>query len=118
MVGLLIKEYIDQQDNISEPIDVINAKKDWINEDKNIIDSFKNDFELTGNKDDFVTSKVIEEWIKSNNLGITMKKFGMEMKKYLTVHKIDGIMSDNKKLSGKVIKVWFGIKIMCNDNEE
>ena len=97
---MLIKGYINQKGNITEPEDVINAKKDWNNEDKSVIDSFKNDFELTGNKDDFVTSKEIEDWIRINNLGITMKKFGMEMKKYLTIRKIDNIENKEKKIGG------------------
>ena len=52
-VGLLI-QYYTFHNNESEPIEVISAKKEWVNEDKNVIETFKNDFEITNSKSDFV----------------------------------------------------------------
>jgi hypothetical protein len=108
-VGLLIQSYTFDKMTI-EPIDVLNAKKDWIQDDKNLIDSFKNDFEITNSGDDYVTSKVIEGWINDKKLGITMKKFGMEMKRYASINKKDKIDVIVKKIGGKPTRVWVGLK--------
>ena len=95
-----------------EPDEVISAKQDWIGEDISVITTFKNDYEITGNPEDYVVSRDIEDWIKQNGLGITMKKFGMEMKKYLTIHKMDGVENKNKKIQGKQYQIWSGIKLL------
>jgi hypothetical protein len=107
-IGLLIHQYAFNY-NLIEPVDVINAKKDWITEDKNVIDTFKYDFEITNNETDFIASKQIEDWITLKKLGITMKKFGMEMKKYSTIHKLDNVKNNCKTMNGKVTQVWVGI---------
>jgi hypothetical protein len=108
-VGMLILAYTFNNTN-DEPLEVMNAKKDWIQEDKNFIEGFKNDFEITNEPEDFVPSKTIETWINQKKLGISMKKFGMEMKRYTLIHKLENVMSNNKKVYGKVVKVWFGMK--------
>jgi hypothetical protein len=108
-VGLLIQYYTFHNTEI-EPVEVLNAKKDWISEDKNIIEKFKFDFDITNDEADWVASKSIEMWITENKLGITMKKFGMEMKKYCLIQKMNKVESINKKINGRVIKVWVGVK--------
>jgi len=118
-VGLLIHTYTFH--NVpTEPIEVMNTKKDWINDDKNVIEKFKNDFEITNEETYWVASKTIEEWLTDRKLGITMKKFGMEMKRYTTTHKLDKVENGLKKINGKPTQVWFGIKILKeeiqNDN--
>jgi hypothetical protein len=110
-VGLLIQYYTFNNTDV-EPAEVITAKKEWINEDKNVIETFKNDYEITNNENDWVVSKAIEDWITEHKLGITMKKFGMEMRKYSTIHKLDKIENRVKKINGKGTQVWFGIKLM------
>jgi phage/plasmid-associated DNA primase len=112
-VGILILAYMEQTDD--EPAEVISAKQDWIGEDISVIETFKNDYEITGNPDDYVVSRDIEDWIKSKSLGITMKKFGMEMKKYLIIHKMEGVESKKKKVYGKAIHVWTGIKLIVEE---
>jgi hypothetical protein len=101
-----------------EPLEVMNAKKDWIQEDKNFIEGFKNDFEITNDLEDFVPSETIETWINQKKLGISMKKFGMEMKRYTLIHKLENVMSNNNKVYGKVVKVWFGIKEIVEEIPE
>lgn len=111
-IGLLLYDYTLMQENGIPPVpaEVLKAKIDWVCNDKGFIDDFKNDFELTNDEDDYVTSKRIEEWIKANNLGITAKKFGMEMQKHKIIHKLDVIKSGGKKINGKNVQVWFGVK--------
>ena len=38
-----------------------------------------------------------------------MTKFGMELNKYVVIHKLENVETKNKKIGGKVIKCWFGI---------
>lgn len=113
-IGMLIRAYLSMQENGigAEPVEVIKAKQDWISTDKSFMDSFVVDFQLTNNEEDYVSSKDIEAWIKDHNLGITMKKFGMEMNKYKAIHKLDKIEGKSKKIRGKVVQVWIGIKMI------
>ena len=39
-----------------------------------------------------------------------MKKFGMEMKQYSVKNKLDNVVNNLKKINGKPIRVWSGIK--------
>ena len=72
--------------------------------------SFLSDFEITGKEGDYVRSSTIEEWIQRKRLGISMKKFGTEITKYSVVNSIEGVFSKDKKLSGKNVKVWSGLR--------
>jgi hypothetical protein len=58
----------------------------------------------------FVQSRDIEEWIKENKLGITMTKFGLELKKYIATKGITNVLNKQKKLEGKGVMCWIGIK--------
>jgi hypothetical protein len=115
-VGMLIWVYTF--DNIEfEPIDVINGKEDWIQDDKNLIETFKEDFEITNDVNDHIPAKFIEDWIKQKKLGISMKKFGVEMKKYCTIHNLKNIHSGVKHL-GKSVRVWVGIRKLIEEDME
>ena len=111
-VGLLIRRYVwsVQQEYDEIPEEVKNGKKEWIETTCNYIEKFLENFEITNNESDFVRSKDIEEWIKESKLGITMTKFGIELKKYIEVKKYDKIVNKYKKLDGKSVMCWFGIK--------
>jgi len=113
-VGLLIREYCLYMQNgePTEPAGVVQAKNDWVGQEKNVVDTFVNDFDITNNETDYVTSKDIELWITDKKLGITMKKFGMELRKYCAIKGFDKVDSINKKINGKVVKVWTGINMI------
>lgn len=65
---------------------------------------------ITCNEEDYVTSSAIQRWINDEKVGISMMKFGREMKKYLFLNNITGVKNDGKKIAGKNIQCWFGIK--------
>jgi phage/plasmid-associated DNA primase len=112
-VGLLIREHLwfmEGGKKVIIPDATIVAKQSWICQDMNYIDAFKNDFEFTNVETDFVKSSDIEWWINVQDLGITMKKFGGELTKYATIHKMNNVYVKDKKVSGKNVKCWFGIK--------
>ena len=46
-----------------------------------------------------------------------MTKFAIELKKYCSIKKFSNVESKNKKIAGKVPKVWIGIKVIDNDEE-
>ena len=111
-VGLLIRRYcwgIEQQYD-TLPEEVKNAKKDWIETTCNYIEKFLESFEITNTDTDFVRSRDIEEWIKENKLGITMTKFGLELKKYIAMKGITNVVNKYKKIEGKSVMCWVGIK--------
>lgn len=123
-VGLLIKRYIqfirDENSLETVPVDVIQGIEDWVggDEDTNLVNIFKNEFNITNDESDYVTSKDIEDWLKEQSSGISMKKFAIEFKKYCNKNNYDKIKVKQKKIHGKNINVWVGIKEPNYDEEE
>ena len=76
----------------------------------NYIEKFLESFEITNIDTDFVRSRDIEEWIKEEKLGITMTKFAIELKKYIAMKGITNVVNKQKKLDGKGVMCWIGIK--------
>jgi hypothetical protein len=77
---------------------------------ENIIKDFINSFELSDNINDYILSEEIQEWINEKKIEITMKKFGMEMKKYIIINNLKNVRNYVKRVSGISKNVWFGIK--------
>jgi hypothetical protein len=108
-VNLLVKTYTDFIKSGGKeivPNEVMNAKKDWIGDDNehNIIDKLLIDYVITNDVKDYVTAESMGYWLKGSKTGISSKKFGIELKRYCN------IKSDNKFVSSKSTRVWFGIK--------
>lgn len=111
-VELFIRQYWRgrQGEFKDEPAEMTQAKEDWIGSDIGCISGFLRDYEITNNISDYVRSSEIEEWIEQGKYGLTMKKFGMEMKQYTMKNRFENVVNDQKKINGKVPRVWFGIK--------
>ena len=41
-----------------------------------------------------------------------MTKFGLEMKKYIKINNLDNVVNKAKKIKGKSIVVWVGVKLI------
>jgi hypothetical protein len=119
-VGLIINDYFNFLDDgmLEEPIDLIQSKQDWVDEENNVVSKFKQDFEITDNPIDFVKSSFIDEWIKKNKLDTSMKKFSMLLKKECLLKKYDNVKSVVKKIAGKTPQVWVGIKFIVDTEQE
>lgn len=120
-VNLLIEEYANFVKGGCvdfEPAEVLKSKSAWVKQEKSIVETFKDDFEITDNKDDFVRSSDIQTWLESKKLGVTITKFGVEMNKYSVLNKHENIESKNKKIAGKVVKIWTGIRMTSEVEEE
>ena len=73
------------------------------------VSQFQADFEITDKEEDFVESACIENWLKSKDLGISMKKFTAELKKHCALKGLDHVYNKGKKIKGKNMMAWFGI---------
>lgn len=100
---------------------VKNCKIEWLGDDagNSGIIKFLESYDITNNVDDYIKSNEIDYFIKENKVNISSTKFTMELKKYCKIKKYDNIESKLKKISGKVIRCWIGIKkIQFNDDDD
>jgi phage/plasmid-associated DNA primase len=120
LVGLFIQTYLDFKENGTpdEPVEVIMAKEEWAGDEKDPLNKVLSEFEVTNNTEDYVESADIQEYLEVNKIDMSMKKFGTLLMKYCAINKCDKVKSDNKKVKGKVKKVWFGIKRIFETDEE
>ena len=118
-IGLLIREYYHHNisPNLIEPDAVKQAKQDWFQPENNIIEKFKTDYEITDNTDDYVKSSELEQWVTDTKLGISIRKLGIDLKKFCKGKKFDNVDNKLKKINGKGCQVWFGIKRICEVQE-
>ena len=96
----------------SEPAAVIQAKKDWFGDEIGCLPVFLEEYEITDNANDYVISSEIQEWLEEKKIGITMKKFGMEIKRYILKNNLRNVRSGLKSINGKSKQVWIGIKYL------
>ena len=99
-----------------EPPEVIQAKKEWLGDDIGCLPVFQEEYEITDDINDYVMSSEIQEWLEEKKIGITMKKFGMEIKRYIVKNNLKNVRPDLKKVCGINKQVWFGIKYI-SENE-
>jgi phage/plasmid-associated DNA primase len=117
LIGLFIQAYMDKSKFDTIPAEALYCKNEWISTDANVVETFKEDFEFTSDKNDFVKSSDIEYWLTQQKLGVSMTKFTGELKKYITIHKLD-IHNNRKKIGGKLYMCWFGIKRIVETAED
>jgi hypothetical protein len=93
-----------------EPQCVKNSKKEWFDvEERDVVKQFWNTFELC--EGEFVPSSDIVKWLEGTKSKISMQKFGLDMKKWKDIHKKEfGVKV--KKISGKSINVWDGVRVI------
>ena len=112
---LFIKTYLEFKQNGSVDVDppaVLAAKENWIGfaEDICFVGRFLCDFEITDQEEDFIKSSEISEWITQQVLGITVQKFTNELKKHCILNSFSKVQSKMKKINGRAVKAWFGVK--------
>ena len=122
-VGILIKahfDYIQNGKKEHEPEGVKNSKKSLIETttDKNPLNLLLQDYEITDNIKDYVKSSELQEWLDSKKLGISITRLGRELNKYAIINKLQNLLSKDKKIAGKSVKVWFGITEKEIEDEE
>jgi hypothetical protein len=60
-------------------------------------------------------------WFKNLKVGISYKKFGVELKRHCKINDFSKVESKTISISGKKIRCWVGIKFIeeeeeCDDN--
>jgi hypothetical protein len=119
-VHILLRSYADYIHNKRveiEPIEVMEAKQDWVEESTSVITDFLEDFEFTDDTRDYVLSEDIKKWLDGKKLGITFNKFVMELKKYSAIKKFRNVDRFVKRIGNKTPKAWMGIKILAGGYE-
>ena len=126
-VNLLVKTYTKfvQEDSVDYiPNEIHRAKLEWLGIDSakddqrfNSMIEFSKIFEFTNNDEDFTESKEIMMWISINAMGVSSKKFIIEMKKYCIVKEYTNIICKKKSFHGYKLCGWFGIKNLNNFKE-
>ena len=94
----------------TEPEAIGKARDDVLGTETNVIDSFKMSFQITNEPEDFVMSTTIQQWLTDEKKGITITKFGMEMNRYAHIQKLEHIQVKVRKIQGKSVRVWTGIR--------
>ena len=116
LVHLTINKYlqfIEDGGVEHEPEEVKNGKESWIGtkEEISFIHKFMKQFEFTNKEEDFIESSKIQKWIDDYSVGISAKKMSMEIKKYSSINKFNNVENKYKKLDGKTVRIWIGIKL-------
>lgn len=110
-LGLMFKRYYQycQDGKYVDPEEMKEAREEIIGDDTNIITSFLKDFEITENEQDYIRSSRITSWLNEERKAIHITKFASELKKYCVINK-KKVENNYKKLGGKTVKCWFGVK--------
>lgn len=100
----------------TEPECVRLSVKEVVGSESNIIDAFLNDFEITNKEEDYIRSSDVEAWMTEGKYRVTMTKFGMEMNRHCKIKGHDYVGSKRKKLGGKTVVCWTGIRRMGEED--
>lgn len=120
LVGLFIREYMHAKEFgvPEEPADVLAAKKEWVGDEADPLGRILEQFEVSNSPADYVRSSHIEKTIEALKIDMKMRKFGSLMAKYTTLKKLEHIKNGQKKIAGKNVAVWFGLKEVKEEEEE
>ena len=112
-------QYIREGKKDIVPLEITKTKVEWIGDDTdfNIISKFEETFEITNNPLHYIESGDIQIWLDAQKVGISFKKFSVEFKKYCTVKKFISVESKNKKINGRVAKVWTGVSNISTEED-
>jgi hypothetical protein len=88
------------------------AVRNVVGTETNIVDAFKNEYEITNNPEDYIPSPVIQQWLTDNKKGITITKLGLELNRYAKVMGYENLISKQKKINKKAVQCWFGVKMI------
>ena len=114
-IGLLIRRYLRFMEDGGVdvvPAGMLCAKNEWVGteDDVSLMGRFETDFEITNDVNDYVTSEKVKAWIDAGKLGISMECLAKDIKKHCTIKRFTNVVNKLKKLNGKPVRVWFGIR--------
>jgi len=115
---LMFQTYLEfyQGGQVDVELDEIKqAVLDVVGTETNIMDAFKNQYEITNNPDDFITSSTIQQWLTDSKKGVSITKLGLELNRYAKIHKLDHLYHKDKKINKKTMRCWFGVREIPDD---
>jgi len=86
-----------------------------IGTETNVVDAFKNEYEITNNPEDFIPSPTIVQWLTDSKKGITITKLGLELNRYAKINGLENLLSKAKKINKKAVQCWFGVRVITED---
>jgi hypothetical protein len=113
------KQFIN--DNNSEVPQILkNDKISWIGDEdeKGIINKFLEEYDITNDKKDFVQGSYIEQWINDSKLGVSYKKFCIELNRYSKLNNLTSVDYIKKRVGLKTPKCWIGIKLSSLEDDD
>jgi phage/plasmid-associated DNA primase len=100
-----------------EPEAVRLSKEQWFGVCKdNIMNKFLDRYEVSGDKEHFVSNDDLKSWIDSSKMNVSNNKLSVEIKKYVEIKKLSNVICSVKKIGGKPIRGWFGITELSEEN--
>jgi hypothetical protein len=101
------------------PEGVKNAKTEWVGDNTyNLtINKFLEEYETSNNLVDFTSNRDIELWLKTEKFNLSVVKFSIDLKKYCTICGFNNVESKIKKVGGKCVRGWIGIKLKDSDDD-
>ena len=122
LIMILIQSYHIFVENNKREVRPEKTKKstdEWGGKDlNNPIDLFMQKYEITQKRDDCIFAKNIMKWFDSLELGVSYLKFIKDVNRYLQSHGYSNVEAGMKKIKGKGIAVWFGIKQRAMEIDE
>jgi hypothetical protein len=119
---LIINRYQSfiKDNNIEIPQILKNDKISWIGDEdeKGVINKFLEDYDITNDNKDFVQSSYIEQWINDNKLGVSYKKFCIELNRYCKLNNFTSVDNIKKRVGLKTPKCWVGIKLSSLEDDD
>lgn len=110
---MLIQSYNSYLENNKldfKPEKTIASTSEWSNKDDfDCVKLFLENYEITQNEEDYISSKSLQDWVDGLNIGFSFLKFTKEINKYFKSYGYN-VTKKLKKERGKPIQCWFGIK--------
>lgn len=113
LINLVIERYGEfmKNEKVSIPKEMEGNKVEWIGDTtRNMVENFLTEFDITDNKDDYVLSSEMVDWLCLSKLGVSFKKFSIELKKYISIKKYANVKPNTKKIKMTTVNVWLGVK--------
>jgi hypothetical protein len=105
------KEFLEKGE--TEPDEIAVSTHNWFGVSKTAtMDTFLDDYEITGNDMDYVKSSDVQDWIDDKKLKISITKLASELNKHCTINDLQIQTGLRKKVNNKTIRCWFGIKLI------
>jgi len=110
---LMFEAYLEFHRGGRQEIELDEIKQavlDVVGHETNIMDAFLNQYEITNDPEDYVTSSTFQTWLTDSKKGISSTKLGLELKRYAKIHELEHVQQKDKKINKKTVRCWFGVR--------